>query len=54
MFLASHVDLALFALFFFFFNKFMDTETNGLSAAAQRLSPNILTGAGAVVEKKPR
>lgn len=38
----------------FFFNKFMDTETNGLSAAAQRLSPNILTGAGAVVEKKPR
>lgn len=50
------MDLALFALFFLLKKKkkFMDTETNGLRAAAQRLSPNILTGAGAVVEKKPR
>lgn len=44
------MDLALFALLY----KFMETETNELSAAAQRLSPNILTVAGAVVEKKPR
>lgn len=36
----------------FSFYQFMDTKTNELSAA-QRASPNIEAGAGAVVETKP-
>lgn len=36
----------------FSFYQFMDTNTNELSAA-QRASPNIQAGAGAVVETKP-